>query len=368
MTHLHTIPVKLGNKSYKIFIDEKFPFKLSSLIPKSHTYSKVFIITDKNVNNEFKIELDKLKKKFVYEKIVLPEGEKTKSFKYLEIILDKLLSKRIDRNALLVCMGGGVIGDLTGLIASITLRGIDFIQVPTTLLSQVDSSVGGKTAINSKYGKNLIGTFNQPRVVLISLSFLKKLPKRQLISGYAEILKYSLIKSKPFFDWLNVNGKKIINLNVQACSKAIKESCKIKSQIVSNDEKEKGVREILNFGHTFGHALESLTGYSKKLNHGESIILGMYIAIKFSVFLGFCNKEIIKKYERHLENLNIKYKIHDYKIKISPTLFIIHLRFDKKIKNKKIKFILLNDIGRVKTYFLDNEKLLFNFIKNEILK
>ena len=368
MKHLHTIPVKLGDKSYKIFIDENFPFKLASLIPKSHVYSKVILITDKNVNNEFKIELDKLKKNFCYDKIVLPEGEKTKSFKYLEIILNKLLSKRIDRNALLVCVGGGVIGDLTGLIASITLRGIDFIQIPTTLLSQVDSSVGGKTAINSKYGKNLIGTFNQPKVVLISLSFLKKLPKRQLISGYAEVLKYSLIKSKPFFDWLNLNGKRIISINVKACSKAIKESCKIKSQIVSNDEKEKGIREILNFGHTFGHALESLTGYSKKLNHGESIILGMYIAIKFSVFLGFCNKEVVKKFENHMESLNIKYRIEDYKIKISPSLFIKHLKFDKKIKNNKIKFILLSDVGKVKNYILENEKLLSKFIRNEILK
>ena len=194
---------------------------------------------------------------------------------------------------------------------------------------------------------------------------MRKLPKREIISGYAEILKYSLIKDKVFFTWLENNSKKILNLNSNACAEAIRESCRIKSLIVSKDEKEKNLREILNFGHTFGHALESITGFSNKLNHGESIFLGMYIAIKFSIFLGYCKKRILYDYTNHLDKLNISYKLSDYNITISPNLFLKHLKFDKKVKEKKIRFILLTDIGKVKVYKLNKEKVLLDFLKKE---
>ena len=279
---------------------------------------------------------------------------------------EKILEKRIDRKTLLICVGGGVIGDLVGLTASILLRGIDFVQIPTTLLSQVDSSVGGKTAINSKFGKNLIGTFYQPKAVLISLNTLKSLPYRQIISGYAEILKYSLIKDNTFFFWLKKNGHKIISLDKTSLIYAIKKSCKIKSQIVSEDEKEKGIREILNLGHTFGHAIESQTGFSKKILHGEAVFIGMFLAIKFSVFLGFGKKKMVESYENHMKHLKIPFRLSDYNLKFSSKEFIKHLRFDKKINNNKLKFILLEQYGKTLSYTLNNEKLLVKFLEKNL--
>ena len=268
------------------------------------------------------------KKKFF--NITLPAGEKTKSFEYLNFLCEKILKEKIDRNALLICLGGGVIGDIVGLTGNLLLRGIDFIQIPTTLLAQVDSSVGGKTAINSKYGKNLIGTFNQPKAVLISTETLKTLKKRQIISGYAEVLKYSLISNKSFFSFLQKNGKKVLKLDTNTIMKVIKVSCSTKSKIVGIDEKEKGIREVLNFGHTFGHAIESFTGFSKKIFHGEAVILGMYLALKFSNYIGFCDKKLIDLFCDHLNQLNIPYKLSDYKIKISTANFLKHIKFDKK--------------------------------------
>ena len=257
-------------------------------------------------------------------------------------------------------------GDLVGLASSLILRGLDFVQVPSTLLAQVDSSVGGKTGINSKYGKNLIGSFNQPKSVIISTDILKTLNKRDVNSGYAEILKYSFINDKKFFNWLVKNGKKVISLHTESCVYAIKKSCSIKSKIVSIDEKEKGIRELLNFGHTFGHAIEAITGYKNKIKHGEAIFIGMHLAIKFSTFLKICKKDVLEKYSSHLKNLKINYKLSDYNIRISPKIFLRHMRFDKKVKNNKIKLILIKDIGSPIRLFLENEKLLSNFLKNEL--
>ena len=231
---------------------------------------------------------------------------------------EKILEKKIDRKTLLVCIGGGVIGDLVGLTASVLLRGIDFVQIPTTLLSQVDSSVGGKTAINSKFGKNLIGTFYQPKSVLISLNILKSLPYRQIICGYAEILKYSLIRDNNFFLWLKKNGHKIISLEKTSLIYAIKKAVRLNLKIVSKDEKETGIREILNFGHTFGHAIESQTGFSKKILHGEAVFLGMFLAIKFSAFLSFGNEKMIENYENHMKDLKIPFRLLDYNLKFTP--------------------------------------------------
>ena len=212
--------------------------------------------------------------------IILPDGEKIKSFKYLQELIEKILKFGVDRNSLIICFGGGVLGDLVALAASnLFLRGIDFVQIPSTLLAQVDSSVGEETGINSKYGKN-IETFKQPKSVIISIDILKTLDKREIISGYAEILKYSFIKDPLFFNWLKLNGKKVISLDPSSCIYAVKKSCSIKSNIVSKDEKEIGIREILNFGHTFGHAIESMTGYSNKIKHGESIFVEYYFGNK----------------------------------------------------------------------------------------
>ena len=366
MASISNLTVKLGKNSYRILIEKNFPLKIKKKFPQINKFSKIIVLTDKTINNIFYNEIDKFCNELKSEKIILPSGEKTKTFKYLEYLMNKILSKKVDRKALLICIGGGVIGDLVGLAASLTLRGIDFIQIPTTLLSQVDSSVGGKTAINSIYGKNLIGTFYQPKIVIISLYFLRKLPKREIISGYAEILKYSLIKDKAFFTWLENNSKKILKINSNACAEAIRESCRIKSLIVSKDEKEKNLREILNFGHTFGHAIESTTGYSKKILHGESIFLGMYLAIKFSVFMKLCSTKILNSYINHLEQIKVPFKLADYKIRTSPSNFIKHMKFDKKVKNDKIKLVLIKGIGDPVRLFLQDETNLKKFLRNEL--
>ena len=368
MTKISKIKVNLGNRSYPIFIGNDLFSSFDKLIEGFSKYSKVVIVSDNNVKksiNDFFFLLKQKSNKNIIS-FSLPPGEKSKSFEYLELLCEKILEKRIDRKTLLVCVGGGVIGDLVGLTASILLRGIDYVQIPTTLLSQVDSSVGGKTAINSKLGKNLIGTFYQPKAVLISLNTLQSLPYRQIISGYAEILKYSLIKDDTFFFWLKKNGHKIISLDNRSLIYAIKKSCQIKSEIVSEDEKEKGIREILNLGHTFGHAIESQTGFSKKILHGEAVFLGIFLAIKFSIFLGFGKKKMIESYENHMKHLKIPFRLSDYNLKFTYKEFIKHLRFDKKVKNNKLKFILLKEYGKTLSYTLNNEKLLVKFLETNL--
>jgi len=359
--------VSLGAESYPIFIGNKNLKYITRYIPNYKNYSKIILVTDKKIlEKKSRLLKAELFNKLNYKLITLPSGEKVKSFNYLQVLIEKILKIGVDRNSLVICFGGGVLGDLVALAASLILRGIDFIQIPSTLLAQVDSSVGGKTAINSIYGKNLIGTFKQPKSVIISTDVLKTLDKREVISGYAEILKYSFIKDKSFFYWLVLNGKKIISLNPKSCIYAIQKSCSIKSKIVSKDEKEKDIREILNFGHTFGHAIESITGYSNKIKHGESIFIGMYLAIKFSIFLKLCNKNILDEYENHLKKIKIHYKLEDYNLKISPKVFIKHIKFDKKIKKDKIKFVLIQKIGKPVRIFLEDERLLTKFLKDEL--
>ena len=367
MNSLEICRVSLGINSYKIFIGKDIHKSITDYISNYKNYSRTIVISDEKILKKNPSLFNRyLKREMKFEMIILPQGEKIKSFKYLELIIEKILKFKIDRDTLLICIGGGVLGDLVGLASSLILRGLDFVQIPSTLLAQVDSSVGGKTAINSKYGKNLVGSFKQPKSVIISTDILKTLNKRDVNSGYAEILKYSFINDKKFFNWLVNNGKKVISLHTESSVYAIKKSCSIKSKIVSIDEKEKGVRELLNFGHTFGHAIEAITGYKEKIKHGEAIFIGMYLAIKFSVFLKICKKEVLEKYTSHLKNLKISYKLSDYNIRISLERFLRHMRFDKKVKNNKIKLILVKDIGSPVSFFLENEKLLSNFLKNEL--
>ncbi len=367
MSKLDICKVSLGINSYKIFIGKDIHRSITNYISNYKTYSSTIVISDKNIYEKNSLLFKKyLKKEIEFELIILPQGEKIKSFKYLEFIIEKILKLEIDRDTLLICIGGGVLGDLVGLASSLVLRGLDFIQIPSTLLAQVDSSVGGKTGINSKYGKNLVGSFKQPKSVIISTDILKTLKKRDIKSGYAEILKYSFINDKKFFNWLVSNGKKVISLNTESCIYAIKKSCTIKSKIVSKDEKEKGMRELLNFGHTFGHVIESVTGYKDKIKHGEAIFIGMYLAIKFSILLKICKKDVLEKYSCHLKNLKINHKLSSYNIKISPERFLQHMKFDKKVKNSKIKLILIKDIGVPVRLFVEDEKLLSNFLKNEL--
>jgi 3-dehydroquinate synthase/shikimate kinase/3-dehydroquinate synthase len=263
-------------------------------------------------------------------------------------------------------VGGGITGDISGFAASLFKRGLKFINIPSTLLSQVDSSVGGKTGINTKYGKNLIGSFYQPNLVISDIDFLKTLPKREVICGYGEILKHSLIANKNFYLFLSKNIKKILNLSSPFIEKAIYESCKIKKNVVEKDEREKGLRKILNFGHTFAHAYEATLGFSKKLNHGEAVILGMNTALNFSL-----EKKLLKKKEynsiiNHIVISNLPLSIKKFfKLKDLNKIISFMLK-DKKNNSEKISLVLLKKIGFPLINKEYSKKNLTQFLKKEL--
>ena len=273
--------------------------------------------------------------------------EKTKNLKVANKIIEQLLNDNFNRSDCVIALGGGILGDLSAFISNLTKRGLKFINIPSTLLAQVDASVGGKTAINSKQGKNLIGTYYQPDFILSDVLILKSLPQREIISGYGEILKHSLILNKKFFLWLIKNGKKIINRkNNTLLKEAIIKSCKIKSEIVKKDENEKDLRMILNFGHTFAHGFEGAKNFSKKLNHGEAVILGMIIASELSnkkKLLPYKELTLIKNHYKDLKLLrNIKKIFKKNEVK----KIVKYMKKDKKNVDKRINLILLKKIGR----------------------
>lgn len=340
---LSIVKVDLENKSYDIVIGEKLLEKtgkyLREILPAK---SKIFVISDKNTSKLFSTKLTKslTSEGFEFNEIILPAGEKTKSFKNLEGILDKIFQYQPERNSTLLALGGGVIGDITGFAASILLRGVNFVQIPTTLLAMVDSSVGGKTGINVKYGKNLVGSFYQPKLVLSDIALLKTLPKRELLAGYAEIVKYGLICDRKFFEVLE-KEKDFSNISYM-----VERSCQVKAEIVSQDEKEGGIRALLNLGHTFGHALETLTKYDGTLLHGEAVAIGMVQAYRFSEMLGICKKGCADRLEKLLKSRKMKTRATQIGIKLDPEKIIRLMYQDKKVQSGKLTFILAEDIGK----------------------
>jgi 3-dehydroquinate synthase/shikimate kinase/3-dehydroquinate synthase len=289
-----------------------------------------------------------------------------KNFSSVNKILNILLNKNFSREDCVISVGGGITGDITGFAASLFKRGLKFINIPTTLLSQVDSSVGGKTGVNTKYGKNLLGSFYQPNLVISDVQFLKTLPKRELICGYGEILKHSLIANKKFYNFLDKNSDKILKLSSPFIEKAIYESCKIKKDVVEKDEKEKGLRKILNFGHTFAHAYEASLGYSKKLNHGEAVILGMQSALSFSLKYNLIQKNDYYSILKHISKVKLPSKIRSFfKIKDSNKILSFMTK-DKKNNSNKINLILLKKIGYpiINKQFKKNN--LSDFLKSEL--
>lgn len=279
--------------------------------------------------------------------IVLPPGEQTKSFHFLEKLIDQLLDLGVERRGLVIAFGGGVIGDLTGFAAGILKRGVDFAQVPTTLLAQVDSSVGGKTAIDTKQGKNLVGLFHQPRVVVADTDLLMTLPRRALLGGYAEVAKYGLLGDAEFFAWLEENADKALAVDKQAISRAVAHSCEMKAAIVARDEREDGDRALLNLGHTFGHALEAALGYSGKLTHGEGVALGCILAFKLSARLGHCPPRDVTRVERHFAVMGFPSTIGAV-AGARPLAgdLIGHMRHDKKSVGGQMTFILVRGVGK----------------------
>ncbi|HEX4177202.1 MAG TPA: 3-dehydroquinate synthase, partial [Rhizomicrobium sp.] len=278
--------------------------------------------------------------------IVMPPGEVSKSFAGLEKLAGALLDLEIDRKGLVIALGGGVIGDLTGFAAGVLKRGVAFAQIPTTLLAQVDSSVGGKTAINAAQGKNLIGLFHQPRIVIADTMLLSTLPRRELLAGYAEVVKYGALGDAAFFEWLEVNAAKALAGEDSAIVKAVAHSCRMKADIVARDERETGDRALLNLGHTFGHALEAATGFSDRLIHGEGVAIGTALAFQLSVRLGLCSGQDAERFVRHLKAVGLPSAISDIAGPRPTAVELIrHMAHDKKVTDGKLTFILLRGLG-----------------------
>ena len=359
--------INTKTQKYPIIIGSNLMSSLSNLIKNNLiNFDKCLLLVDKNISKKVIFQIKKnFKNKKIYTYLI-KVNEINKNQKNIDKILKVLFNKNFSRQDCLIAIGGGITGDMGGFAASIFKRGLQFINIPTTLLSQVDSSVGGKTGINNNYGKNLIGSFYQPKIVISDSDFLKSLPKREIICGYGEILKHSLIINKNFYKFLEKNVSSILNLKSPFIEKAIYESCKIKKSVVEKDEKEKNVRKILNFGHTFAHAYEAALGYSKKLNHGEAVILGMYSALKFSYENKLLNNKEYKSILKHIDNSNLPFKIKKYfKIK-NLNKILSFMTKDKKNSSDKINLILLKKIGSAvidKEYHRDYLKF---FLKREL--
>lgn len=342
------LKVELGSRSYHIMVGEGLLAKAGGYILPLLKGKNVIIVSDKNVAKFYLHRLTgALEHSNIHARCIIVEaGEATKSLSSFSRLMEDLLEQKPDRNTVLVALGGGVIGDLTGFAASVLLRGVNFVQIPTTLLSQVDSSVGGKTGVNSEFGKNLIGSFHQPILVLADVDSLKTLPKRELLSGYGEIVKYGLINDYPFFTWLENNGNELIAGNKHIQTEAILRSCAAKAAIVAADEKEHNIRALLNFGHTFAHAFEAETGYGEALLHGEAVALGMILAFAASVKLGVCPRADLEQVKKHFCDVGLLTSPLTIRSDWNIDALMEHFTRDKKAMDGKLTFILTRGIGK----------------------
>ncbi len=358
------IKFKNKGKNYSILIGTNIlsilPKKIKSVCPST---KKIALIFDKGIPAKFKKTISKSLKSYDLTILNFLPNEKTKSQKSVNFFLNKLLSKNFNRTDLVISIGGGITSDLTGFVASIYKRGINFISLPTTLLAQVDASIGGKTGINSLHGKNLIGSFFQPRLVVIDTSFLKSLKKKEMICGFAEILKHAIIKDKKFFNWLRINSKYIFSHNSKKLVFAIKKSCLIKLLFVNKDVDEKNLRMTLNFGHTFAHAIEVKNNYSKSTTHGEAVLAGMILATKLSIIKKVCTKSTLEKIKEIYKQNGLNYTLGKYNKTKEVVNLIPYLKNDKKNNDEKINFILLKKIG--KTAMPNTNKMSFKELRSK---
>ncbi len=346
----YKIDIKIREQPYQIIIEKGISKKTSFYIKKLKIGNFCFVVTTKKIHSFYKKYFKKMFSSLPYTIFCIPEGEKAKSKKCLFSILQSIIKESKPGRRLVMCSwGGGVVGDISGLAASLYKRGTPFIQIPTTLLAQVDASIGGKTAIDFGGIKNIIGTFYHPRIVLIDPLFLLTLPKKELKQGISEMIKYGIIKNKGLFYSLKHNPYKVLNVDIDYLVKTIYPCAKIKAKIVEKDEKEdKGLRTILNFGHTFAHALEATLEFKRKIPHGAAVAWGMIQAAKISKLMGLCSSKVVKEIE---ETINI------YKLTTPPTFsinsFIKYFMYDKKFKEGRIRLVLIDKIGNA-------------FIKNNI--
>ncbi|MFD1107180.1 3-dehydroquinate synthase [Sphingobium olei] len=343
------VRVALDARSYDIVIEQGALDRAGELLSPYARKGRLVVVTDTHVAAAQLPRLDAALRaaNVTVEPIILPAGEQTKSWWHLEQLLDALLALEIERGDHVVALGGGVIGDLVGFAASILKRGCHFIQVPTTLLAQVDSSVGGKTAINTQAGKNLVGSFYQPALVLIDPSTLNSLPPRETRAGYAEVVKYGLIDDPDFFAWCESDGHRLLAGEPQARAYAIEKSVRAKAAIVADDEREtSGRRALLNLGHTFGHALEADTGFSDTLLHGEGVAAGMALAFRYSARLGLCPQEDADRLTAHLRAVGLPHDLASAHVTADGAALVAHMLHDKKMAAGTLPFLLARGIGQ----------------------
>lgn len=342
------VHVPLGDRAYDIEIGTDLLQDAAARLSPHLVRPRVAIVTDATVAG---LHLQPLADQLTAAGIsvatkTLPSGEATKSWSHLQDTVEWLIAERIERNDTVIALGGGVIGDLVGFAAAILRRGVQFIQIPTSLLAQVDSSVGGKTAINSPLGKNLIGAFYQPKLVLADVSVLGTLRPRDFLAGYGEVVKYGLLGNADFFDWLEENGPALASGDTEKRIEAVRMSCQMKADIVVRDETEQGERALLNLGHTFCHALEAATGYSDRLLHGEGVAIGCALAFETSSRLGLCAQEDPSRVRAHLKAMGMKTDLADIPGDLPAADDLVGLMYqDKKVVEGRLRFIMARGIG-----------------------
>jgi 3-dehydroquinate synthase len=369
-----TVDVALGTRAYDIVIGRDVLASLGARIAALRPGVRTAIVTDRNVAKHWldKTEASLKAAGIASSRIIVDEGEGSKTYAGLEQVSEALIAARIERSDLVIALGGGVVGDLAGFAAAILRRGVDFVQVPTSLLAQVDSSVGGKTGINSPQGKNLLGAFHQPVLVIADTAVLDTLPPRQFRAGYAEVAKYGALGDEAFFTWLEKNYGDIFK-GGSAREHAIATSCRAKAAIVSRDERETGERALLNLGHTFGHALEAATGFSDRLFHGEGVAIGMVLAAEFSARLGMISGQDAARVARHLAAAGLPTHVQDIAgfaqegLADADALMALMAQ-DKKVKRGKLTFILLEAVGRAVITPNVEPALVRDFLKEKLAR
>jgi 3-dehydroquinate synthase len=350
VTSTARLAVDLGARSYQIVVGPGLLERAGDELRPVLRRPAVIVVTDEQVAatpHLATLEASLAAAAVATRRIVVPAGEESKSMAALERLLDRILAGSVERSTTLVALGGGVIGDLAGFAAAILLRGLDYVQIPTTLLAQVDSAVGGKTGINSRHGKNLIGSFHQPRLVLSDTDVLTTLPARQLRAGYAEVVKYGVIDRPEFFAWLEQHGAALLAGDAAAQQHAIVESCRAKATLVAADERETGARALLNLGHTFAHGLEAVAGYGDELLHGEAVALGIVLAARLSVRLGLCPAADAERIRRHFAAVGLptsRAMINADRFGAEPLLAA--MAHDKKVADGRPRFVLLRGLGQ----------------------
>jgi 3-dehydroquinate synthase len=350
MSTASTLRVALDRNGYDIHIGAGLLARAGALIAPAIRQKRAVIVTDENVAAlhlaSLTASLDAAK--IAHHQIILPPGEQTKDFTHFAKLCEDVLKLGIERGTPLIALGGGVVGDLTGFAAATLLRGLDYVQIPTTLLAQVDSAVGGKTAIDTAQGKNLVGAFHQPILVLADTGTLATLPKRELMAGYAEVVKYGVIRDAEFFAWLEANGAALLGGDAALRSHAVRRSLEIKAAVVAADERETGERAILNYGHSFGHALEAETGFGDTLLHGEAVALGMCLAGDLAARLGHWKADDAARVKRVLSASGLRTSLSALPERVrDPATLLAHMRRDKKVKAGRITLILPRKIGEV---------------------